>query len=271
MTDGQNLPENAGISPSGFEPAETKGRWADWEKDYLFKNVAVKTDAEIAAELGRPTAGVTEMRRKLGLKKNKRYESPMDVTKALESHAKIKETTAVEDMDDAQKRRFWLNELKRSAIWADCIQMFEVDELEVYQQKYIEYMMALESINEIEKNTIHLIICSIIRINRYHKLEKEYRELARGGDAEAGAKALSMNREIKDMTDVFMRASDDLNASRKQRIKDEGETKYTLVELIKELDKREAREKLGKEADAFSYIQQLEKKRLSEHGYLRGE
>lgn len=44
-----------------------------------------------------------------------------------------------------------------------------------------------------------------------------------------------------------------------------------LLELLKELDKTEAREKLGKEADALKHIQDLETSRLADGGFIRGD
>ena len=49
---------------------QRKGRWEDWEKDYLFKHSSDSTDAELASHLGRSKTSIIEMRRKLKIKKN---------------------------------------------------------------------------------------------------------------------------------------------------------------------------------------------------------
>lgn len=248
-----------------------KGRWADWEKDYIFKHSAVKTDADIAAHLGRSRTAVIEMRRKLGVKKNKKSIKPEDVRHVMAEHTKLKESTNVADLDDAQRRRFWLNNLTDSPIWPECLLMFEEDELELYKQKWVDFMMTFDTINEVEKGSVHIMICCLIRINRYQKLEKEYRDMSKGNeDSELAAKSISLHREMKDMAEMYIKAQQDLDASRAQRIKKEGEQKINLIELLKELEKKEAREKLGREADAFARIKELETARLRKGNFIRG-
>ena len=163
-------------------------------------------------------------------------------------------------------------ELSTSDNWQDYILIFDEQELEVYRTKYIEAMMTLENVNEIEKSTIHIMITAFIRANRYQKLEKEYRDMAQGedGDVNLAAKAMSYHKEVRDSIEIYMKAQEELNASRKQRIREEGDQKLNLIELIKELDAQEARDKLGREADALAHIQNLEDKRLSKDGLIRG-
>ena len=249
-----------------------KGRWEDWEKDYLFKHYDDSTDAELASHLGRSKYSIIEMRSKLGIKKNKKRIDPADITKMMAKHSEIKESNVVADLDEAQSRRFYLNDLLDSPTWQECIMMFDEQELNVYKHKFVESMMTLETVNEIEKSTIHIMIGAFIRMNRYQKLEKEYRDMAKGGgDAELAAKAMSLHKEIRDSTETYMKAQDELSASRKQRVKEEGDQRMNLLELLKELDKTEAREKLGKEADALKHIQDLETSRLADGGFIRGD
>ena len=247
------------------------GRWEDWEKDYLYKHYNNSTAEELAAHLGRSKTSIIEMKRKLNLKKNKKQIKPEEITAVLAQHRELKESTSIQDLDDAQQRRIYINELTSSPNWQECILMFEDQELEVYKKKHVETMMTLETVNEIEKGTIHVMITSFIRMNRYQKLEKEYRDDAAGGDSEAAGKAISLHREVRSEVEMYMKAQDELNASRKQRVKEEGDQRLNLIELIKELDEQQAREKMGKEADALVLIQKLESKRLSDGGYIRGE
>ena len=249
-----------------------KGHWEDWEKDYLFKHYDNSTAAELATHLGRSKTSVVEMKRKLGLKKNKKQIKPEEITAMMKKHAAIHESTPAQDLDDAQQRRFHLNDLTQSPNWQECILMFDEQELAVYKAKYVETMMALETVNEIEKGNIHVMITAFIRMNRYQKLEKEYRDMAQGSDydSDLAGKAISLHKEVRDSTEIYMKAQDELNASRKQRIKEEGDQRLNLIELIKELDEGQAREKLGREADALAYIKQLEDKRLTDSNFIRG-
>ncbi len=248
-----------------------KGKWEDWEVDYLYKHYSHKTDAEMAADLDRTKTAVVERRRLLNLKKNKKSIKPEDIQHVMAEHTKLRESTNVADLDDAQQRRFWINDLKNAPIWAECIQMFDDDELELYKEKWIDFMMTLDTVNEIEKGSIHIMISSLIRINRYQKLEKEYRDISKGNeDSELAAKSISLHKEMKDMAEMYLKAQQDLDASRAQRIKKEGEQKINLIELLKELEKKEAREKLGREADAFEQIKQLENARLRRGNFIRG-
>jgi len=248
-----------------------KGRWEDWEKDYLFKHYDTSTAKELAAHLGRSETGVIQMKRGLGLKKNKKNVNPEQVNKMLAQHRTLIENTTGEDLDEAQQRRFWYNELMKSPNWNECILMFDDAELALYKNKYVETMMALETVNEIEKGSVHVMISAFIRINRYQKLEKEYRDMAEGDNAEIGAKAISLHNELRHMVEIYVKATDELNASRKQRIKEEGDQRMNLLELLKELDKKENREKLGKEADALKHLQKLENQRLHKDKFIRGE
>ncbi len=248
-----------------------KGRWEDWEKDYLFKHYDNNTSGELAAHLGRTKTSIIEMKRKLKLKKNKKQIKPEEITAMIAKHTEVTGNTSVQDLDDAQQRRFHINELTTSPNWQQCILMFDEQELEVYKKKHVETMMTLETVNEIEKGTIHVMITSFIRMNRYQKLEKEYRDMAEGGDAETAAKAISLHKEVRDSVETYMRAQDELNASRKQRVKEEGDQRLNLIELLRELDEKRAREKMGREADALAHIQSLEDKRLSDGGFIRGK
>ena len=248
------------------------GRWEAWEKDYLFKHYDSSTDAELASHLGRSKSSIVEMRRTLGIKKNKKRIDPAAITKMMHKHAEVTEGNVVADLDEAQSRRFHLNALMDSPTWDDCILMLDEQELEVYKHKFVESMMTLETVNEIEKSTVHIMLNAFIRMNRYQKLEKEYRDMAKGGgDAELAAKAMSLHKEIRDSTETYMKAQDELSASRKQRVKEEGDQRMNILELLRELDSTEAREKLGKEADALKHIQDLETGRLSEGGFIRGD
>lgn len=248
-----------------------RGRWEDWEKDYLFKHYDHNTDDELAAHLGRTKASVIEMRRKLGIKKNKKNLKPEQINEMMSKHRDIVETTSVQDLDEAQQRRFWLNDLHDSSQWQQCKVMFDDNELGVYETKYVEMMLSLETVTEVEKGSVHLMISSLIRFDRYQQLEKEYRDMAQGGggDMELIAKANSLHREMKDTFEMYAKAEDALNVSRKQRIKEEGDQRLNLLELIKELDKKEAREKLGREADALKHIKELESQKLKDGGFIR--
>ncbi|MCI0557437.1 MAG: hypothetical protein MN733_03000 [Nitrososphaera sp.] len=247
-------------------------RWSDSELDYLYKYAMVKTDAQIGSELNRSRHAITEKRRQLGLGKNKKAIDPEQVRDLLAKHQQLRESTSIADLDEAEKTRANVNELLASPIWAECIQMFSEDELELYKKKYVDFMMTLDTVNEVEKGSMHIMISCLIRINKYQKLEKEVRDMARGSaDAELAAKSVSFHREMKDMAELYLKAQQDLDASRSQRIKKEGEQKINLVELLKEVEKKEAREKLGREADAFARIKELESAKLKEAGYVRGD
>jgi len=243
----------------------------DWEIDYVFKHYSHQTDAELAANLNRTKTAIVEMRRKHGIKKNKQSIKPEDIQRVISNHTKLRESTNVADLDDAQKRRFWINQLTDSPIWSECVLMFEDDELELYKEKWIDFMMTLDTVTEVEKGSIHIMISCLVRINRYQKVEKEYRQMAKGNqDAELAAKSVSYHKEMKDMAEMYMKAQQDLDASRSQRIKREGEQRINLIELLKELEKKEAREKLGREADAFEQIKELENARLKKGNFIRG-
>jgi hypothetical protein len=246
-------------------------KWTDSELDYLYKFFAVKTDAEIAADLGRPVQGVTEKRRLLDMKKNRKGVDPAQVDRLLSQHKELRESTNVADLDEVQKTRHWLNELDKSPIWTECILMFADEELALYRKKYVDFMLTLDTINEVEKGTVHIMISCLIRINRYQKLEKEYRDMAKGNmDSELAAKSITLHKEMKDMAELYLKANQDLDTSRAQRIRKEGEQKMTVLELLRELEKREAREKMGREADALSRIRQLETARLDGGYFVRG-
>jgi hypothetical protein len=248
---------------------EKSGRWEQWEKDYIFKSADISTDAEIGTHLGRTTSSIIEMRRRLKIKKNKKNLNPQDVNNMLMKRREIQESTTIQELDDAQKRRRCLNELGSSPAWTSCKLSFDEYELDVYKKMYVEYMVGLENVTEIEKGTIHIMISAHIRIDRYQKLEKQYRDMSKGGNNEVAGEAISLHREMKDMVEVYMKAQDELNASRKQRIKEEGDQRLNLIELIKELDKKESREKLGRESDALHQIQKLEDIRLNESRFIR--
>jgi hypothetical protein len=246
-----------------------KGRWEDWEKDYLFKHYDTSTAAELAAHLGRSKSSIIEQKRKLKLKKNKKGLKAEEVNAMMAKHREVTENTSVQNLEEAQQRRYWLNQLQESAAWKQCVVMFDDNELDVYRNKYVETMMTLETVTEIEKGSIHIMISSMIRLDRYQQLEKEYRDMSEGGDPEAAGKAISLHREIKDTVEMYMKSEDTLNASRKQRIKEEGDQRLNVLELIKELDSKDARDKLGREADALKHIQSLEDKRLKDGGFIR--
>ncbi len=245
------------------------GRWEPYEKDYLRNNYDSNTAAELAEHLSRSKTAIIEMKRTMGLKKNKKQIKPEEITAELAKHTELKESTPTQDLSDAQERRFHINELIESPNWQECILMFDEQELEVYKKKHVETMMTLETVNEIEKGSIHVMIMSFIRMNRYQKLEKEYRDMAEGGDSDAAGKAISLHKEVRDSVEIYMKAQDELSASRKQRIKEEGDQRLNLIELIRELDEKQAREKMGKEADALALITKLEGERLSDGGYIR--
>jgi len=244
-------------------------KWQDYEDDYVLKNYVHLSDKKMAAYLGRSASSVTERRRKLGLSKNKKAATSEQVQRVLTKQAEIREQTPIEELDTAQKRRYYISELEKSQTWVQCQDMFDKDELSFYRHKHVEFMMNLDTVNEIEKNSIHLMISYLIRINRFQKQEKRYRQLAADGDDAAGAEAITLNREIKDIAELYLKQEDKLNASRAQRIKQEGEQRMTVIELLKELESREAREKLGREADAFKFIQDMEDSRLREQSFIR--
>ena len=245
------------------------GRWEEWEMDYLMTHYMDNTNVELATHLGRTKASVIGKKRKLKLKKRKKYIKAEDVNAMIAQRQTLKDTTSLEDLNDSQQRRFWINQLEQSAHWQQCKIMFDENELSIYKNKYVETMMTLETVTEIEKGSIHIMISSLIRLDRYQQLEKEYRDMAEGGDPEAAGKSISLHREIKDTTEIYMKAEDTLNASRKQRIKQEGDQRLNILELLKELDNKELREKFGQEADALKYIQTLEQTRLTDGGYIK--
>ena len=243
-----------------------KGRWEKWEEEYILKNYERMTDEDLATFLNRTRLAVTEKRRGLGAKKNikKEDQTVESVQTIVEKHRAIQDAVPLADMDDAQERQAFLSELLHSPMWPECIEIFNEKEQKLYQYNYVETMMNLETVTGVEKNTIHIMLCSLIRLNRYQKMEKELHKMGPSADK------LSLHREIKDTHDIYTKAQTELNVSRRQRIKEEGDQRLNLIELIKELDAKDAREKLGREADALKHIERLEGKRLTDKGFVRG-
>ncbi len=243
-----------------------KGRWEKWEEEYVLKNYENTTDEDLATYLNRTKTAVMEKRRALGLKKNvKKEDQTVESVQAIvDKHRAIQDAVPLADMEELQERQAYLSDLINAPMWRECVEMFDEKEQKLYQTQYVETMMNLETVTGVEKNTIHIMLCSLIRLNRYQKMEKELHAMG------VGAEKLSLHREIKDTHDIYTKAQTELNVSRRQRIKEEGDQRLNLIELIKEVDAKDAREKLGREADALKHIERLEGKRLKDKGFVRG-
>ena len=218
------------------------GRYADSEKTFIKENYMQMTDKEIATTLNREIKSVTNMRVRMGLiapKRKKRAGS--------KSHREAYLANLKED----ERRTFFEKEVRSSARYRALLHSLNGEDLEYYVEKWVEFMLdpTVETMTSAEKDALHTMILSEIRINQYMAMEKKSSDNAKDGQV-----PISKGKEIKEMQEIILKCQQNLNVERRQRLKNQNDQSMTFTNLIKDLKNPSARIRAGKEAAMLKYI-----------------
>lgn len=234
-----------------------KGRFSSAEDDFILKNTDSMTDKQIADSLGRTTKSVTNRRTKLNVPTKR------DKPKLTSSHR----DAYISSLEEKEKNEFFRKEILSSARFKAIKDSFCQKEVDYYIEKYVDFMMdsTIETMTAMEKDALHQLIVSEIRVNRYLQEEKD--DSARALTEKR--MPMSRAREIRECQEVIMKCQASLNVERKQRLKNQSDQSITFTNLIKDMKNPGIRARLGREAAMLKYIAEKTYNHLYDNKALR--
>jgi len=220
------------------------GRFSKEEDDFIRANYESMTDKAIAASLKRTRKSIINRRHKMGF-----------VQETTKGKARITEKNRdayMATLDEHDRSGVYEKEVRNSSRFKNIFLAYDHIELNYYVEKYVEFMMdpTIETMTAMEKDTLHQMIISEIRINRYSRQEKEDEKQAK----EDGRSPISRAREINECQQIIKKCQESLNVERKQRLKNQSDQSITFTNLIRELKDPSARLRTGREAAMLKFI-----------------
>lgn len=224
------------------------GRFNKTENEFIRNNHETMTDKAIAEALNRDVKSVTNRRTKLGLgtKRNK----PKLTKKHREAY--------VASLEEKDKRKFHEKEIISSARFRAIQDALSDWEQAYYIEKYVEFMLdpTIETMTAMEKDALHQLLISEMRIARHMAEEKKYNDTIANWDLKNGKPPVPISRakEIRECQEVLMKCQSSLNVERKQRLKNQTDQSITFTNLIKEMKNPQTRHRMGIEAAMLKVI-----------------
>lgn len=224
------------------------GRFGKKEDDFLMHNHNTMTDKKLAEALGRTVKSVTNRRDKLGLKTSRN--KPKLTEKYREAY--------VASLDDKGRKAFFKKEVTTSEQYRSIFDALDEHEHKYYVEKYIDFMSdpTIETMTAMEKDALHQLILSELRIVRHFREEKAYNDKIKDWNPTNGKPPhpISRAKEIRECQEVVIKMQASLMVERKQRLKDQSDQSMTFTNLIKEMKDPQNRNRLGIEAAMLKVI-----------------
>lgn len=226
-----------------------KGTFSSSEEDFIRNNHSTMTDKAIGEALNRDPKSVTNKRTKLGL--NTKRNKPKLTAKYRDAY--------IATMDEPERKKFHEKEVISSARYRAIQGSLTQDECSYYVEKYIDFMLdpTIETMTAMEKDALHQLLLSEIRISRHMKEEKTYNDMIENWDIGEHGKPpapISRAKEIRECQEVILKCQTSLNVERKQRLKNQTDQSITFTNLIKEMKNPQTRHRLGLEATMLKVV-----------------
>ncbi|MCK5610131.1 hypothetical protein KAR91_50120 [Candidatus Pacearchaeota archaeon] len=233
-----------------------KGTWSDEEKNLLITNYLLLTDEEMAKRLGRTRTSVSKMRTRMKLSKT---DEPAPDIKGQHRGS------YVSALSEGDKRTFLMAEMRRTAQYKQTKGILRTDEMEFYEERYIEFMMdpTIETMTSAEKDTLHRKTLTEIRLHRFLQEEKraidEFADFDGEDDddnerEERRKYIANKSREIDSCNQVIKECEKSLNVTREQRLKNSNDQAVNFTTLIKDMQNPALRAEIGYEAAMFRWM-----------------
>jgi hypothetical protein len=224
------------------------GRFSKSEDDFLVHNHSSMTDKQLAQALGRTVKSVTNRRDKLDLKTSR------SKPKLTEKHREAYVAT----LDKTERKKFFEKEVKSSEQYRSIFDALADHEHKYYVEKYVDFMSdpTIETMTAMEKDALHQLILSELRIVRHFREEKAYNDKIEDWNPANGKPPTPISRakEIRECQEVVIKMQASLMVERKQRLKDQSDQSMTFTNLIKEMKNPQNRARLGAEATMLKVI-----------------
>lgn len=224
------------------------GRFSKEEDDFLMHNHSTMTDKQLAEALGRTVKSVTNRRDKLGLTTNRN--KPKLTKNYREAY--------VASLDDKDRKKFFEKEVQSSEQYRSMFDALDEHEHKYYVEKYVDFMSdpTIETMTAMEKDALHQLILSELRIVRHFREEKAYNDKIKDWDPANGKPPppISRAKEVRECQEVVIKMQTSLMVERKQRLKDLSDQSITFTSLIKEMKDPRNRNRFGIEATMLKVI-----------------
>lgn len=212
-------------------------------KRYLYENYQSKTDAQMAKDLEVTRNTVIRWRNDLGLnKRGKKDENNTDVLDILNEST----TIDIKTMTDEQKRKYFLEKLRKSPRYQMTKKILTSEELQFYEAKYIEYATSpeIETLTPYEEDDLHEL--TMTQISKMRIQQAEYDEIAGGGYPP------EVSRSLRDKDETILKLKKSLDIERSQRLQRQEDSATNFINLVKEFNNVKIRNVVGREASAFN-------------------
>lgn len=245
----------------------SKGRWKEWENEFLRANYVVLTDKEIAEKLGRKPDGVYRKRRSLGL--SKRNGRPTDD----ERHQAPPTEYSLSKLPKEERLKFYKTHFESNWRYKHLKRVLLPQELDYYRHRYIECIDAMDSLNYIEEDLVHNMVMCDIQVMRIQEQIKVELEEFKNADKDSDNWKLPNQALYKDLNDAekkYMEFQKQLNITRQQRLKENREEDITITSVVENLLDKKKRAGVDKLAGELDYFKKRAATDMSKMDFLLG-
>ncbi len=223
------------------------GRFTEAEETFIRNNHEKMTDKAIGEALNRSEKSVMNKRTNIGL--STRRNKPKLTKQHRESY--------IASLDDNDRKKFHEKEIIGSAMYRAIQGSLDAPEQDYYVEKYVGFMLdpTIETMTAMEKDALHQLLISELRIIRHMKEEKAYNKLISNWQGQGKPPApISRAKEIRECQEVILKCQASLNVERKQRLKNQTDQSISFTSMIKELKNPQTRYMFGIEATMLKVV-----------------
>jgi len=211
---------------------------------FIKENYLKMTDEEMGKILHVPRGTVLKWRtQRLGLTK-RGVQSKTSDNEIIKAPVKA---VSLKRMSEEERREFFLHQLRQRPRYHLMRQGLSVDELRLYEEKYVEYFSSpdIETLTSHEEDDLHELTMLQITILRLRKEEFESRQ--------SGQTLVDNSKQIKEATELILKFKHSLDIERGQRLKKQEDSATNFTNLIREINERHTRVLAGEEATMLKF------------------
>ncbi|MHA2063178.1 MAG: hypothetical protein ACXABY_02235 [Candidatus Thorarchaeota archaeon] len=248
-----------------------KGRWDEWEEQYLRTHWQTMTDKEIGEKLSREEDAITRKRKLLGLKKGA---NGRPSNKSREVAAQRPNELSLAQLPKVERLKFYKSQFNESWRFPHLKKVLLDDEVDYYRHRYIGVIDAMDSITYAEEDLVHCMIMCDVQIMRIQELIRSELKAYKDSDADDDTRRPPPQYLYKDLGDAegrYVKLQEKLNLTRQQRLKENKEEDITIVSIVTNLLERRNRADADRLAGELDYFKNRAKKDMNKMDFLLGD
>ena len=250
--------------------------YTDEEIKFIENNYLSHSDKEISQILGRTIESVGRQRKKYGWIKRSGRPSREEKKKALgegvskaggNASLSAMKRMSLAGLDKDQRLEIFKENFTKQPRYYMVQQELSEDELGVYEHKYIEFMMSVDTMSVQEEDSLHHMIMTDLNISR---IRRHIRSAELENEEGGNPLIYGLYDTLEKAEKRFVEYQKILSVTREKRLSKDKEQKETIHTVVQSYRNKMARQEMGRQAGLMEIFREKCNEDMSSNRYLLG-